>query len=308
MEAIPGESTPGESAPAEPMVERRLAIPGSSLYYRLWPAPGSERVLLLAHGFASNSSRWQGFADATALRGQWNIIAPDLRGHGRSPWRGRLHCGHWVDDFARILDAEGFARAVIGGHCLGANTALRFAARQPQRTSGLVLIEPMVPAALGGRLGRLRRLRGVLPLLALPIRALNALGIRRRRLPVLDLGALDRETRAHMHDSGDTGALVKRYGSIRHDLHYMATAAYVQALGEIVRPLPPLQDISAPALVLLSTGDLFGDPAYTRGVMRTLPSVDIEELPAQHWIPTEQPEAMAAAIESWLGRHEPGPT
>lgn len=289
----------------EPMSERRIAAGGASLYYRLWPAGAGAGAIVLAHGFASNSTRWQTFAETTSIRGTWNIICPDMRGHGRTPWRGRLRSEHWIDDLAAILDAEGLDDAVIGGHCLGANTALRFADRHPDRTRGLALVEPMVPHALGGALGRLRRLRAMPRLLALPVRAANALGLRRHGLPLLDLAALDRETRARIRETGDRGALTRRYGSVRNDLQYMAVAAYLQALAEVVRPLPPLAGLSMPALVLLSSGGLFGDPATTRQALAALPAVAIEDIDAEHWIPTEQPEAMAARIEGWLADRFP---
>lgn len=291
----------------EPMIERRLQRGRAALFYRLWPgAPGAPTLVLL-HGFASNSTRWSGFAMATRLRPAWNILCPDLRGHGHSPWRGRLTSAHWLDDVAAILDAERINRAVIGGHCLGANTALRFARRHPARTRALVLIEPLEPAALGGRLGRLRRLRGLLPWLATPVLAANAIGLYRRHLPVLDLAELDRETRARLAATGDAGELTRRYGSVRLDLGYMATAAYLQALAEVVRPLPDLADVVQPALVLLSSGRLFGDRAHTRATLATLPRARLVELDAEHWIPTEQPERMAASIEDWLSTDGSGP-
>jgi hypothetical protein len=36
--------------------------------------------------------------------------------------------------------------------------------------------------------------------------------------------------------------------------------------------------------------------------MEKLADAEILGLPAEHWIPTEQPEAMRAAIEDWLAR------
>lgn len=286
----------------EPVRERSLEIRGAALFYRLWPASAGRRVLVLIHGFGSNSTRWRAFAETTSLRRDWHILCPDLRGHGHSPWRGRLRSEDWVDDMAAILAHEALDEVVVGGHCLGANVALRFARRYPGQTSGLVLVEPMFAHALGGPLGRVRRLRTLLPWLSLPPRLLNALGLYRRQLPVLDLTALDRETRERLAATGDARVLTERYGSIRNDLRYMPTAAYLQALGEVVRPLPPLAGIHAPALAMLSQGGRFGDPAEARAALEGLPRVEIRELEAEHWIPTEQPEAMAAAIEGWLAK------
>ena len=292
----------------KPMVERRLQRGRASLFYRLWPAttPGAPTLVML-HGFASNSTRWSNFAATTGLRPDWNILCPDLRGHGHSPWRGRLTAEHWLDDLAAVLDAEGIERAAIGGHCLGANTALRFAREHAARTRRLVLVEPLDPTALSGRLARMRRLRGLLPGLAAPVRLANALGLYRRDLPVLDLAALDRETQARLTTSGDTRVLTQRYGSVRHDLRYMALAAYLQALAEVVRPLPALGDVQQPALVLLSSGGLFGDPAHARATLAALPAATVETLDAEHWIPTEQPERMASLIDTWLSMRESAP-
>jgi esterase len=62
-----------------------------------------------------------------------------------------------------ILDAEGFSRAVVGGHCLGANIAVEFAARHPGCISGLVLIEPLPRDPLIGAMRRMVRLNRTPP-------------------------------------------------------------------------------------------------------------------------------------------------
>jgi pimeloyl-ACP methyl ester carboxylesterase len=61
-----------------------------------------------------------------------------------------------------------------------------------------------------------------------------------------------------------------------------------------------LARIGAPALGLLARGGAFTDPRRTRAALAALPRCDIAELEAHHWIPTEQPEAMRAAVERWL--------
>jgi pimeloyl-ACP methyl ester carboxylesterase len=125
---------------------------------------------VLLHGLASNSTRWWDFVARTRLK-DWKILRPDLRGHAGSSDRGRIGMREWCDDLARLLDAEGSERAVIAGHCMGANIALNFCARHPQRTSGLALIEPMPPKALAGSLRRLAWFRFLLKIVANIVRA-----------------------------------------------------------------------------------------------------------------------------------------
>ncbi len=283
------------------MLEKRLNRGRATLFYRLWPAENSRKLLVLCHGLASNGTRWREFAEATAGQRNWNLLCPDLRGHGKSAWRGRIHSEIWCDDLAELLDAEGFEQAVIGGHCLGANLALRFARRYPERTAGLVLVEPMLPPAMGRKMKLLRRCRYLLLLSSFAILGLNALGVSRRELPPLDLTELDKHTREQFRRLGPHAAIRKRYGRPSKDRLYMPTAAYLQALNEVLRPLGGLEDIQAPALALLSSGGLFGDIPITYRALAAMPAVKIVELDAMHWIPTEQPEAMVDAIGQWLG-------
>lgn len=201
----------------------------------------------------------------------------------------------WCDDLVRLLDAEGSERAVIGGHCLGANIALNFFARYPQRTAGLALIEPMPPEALAGSLRRLAWFRFLLFFFALIFRGLNALGIRRRRIEPIDLKQWDKAVR-------NGSANLERYASPLSDLRLTPVAAYLQGLAAVGDPFPDLPAIRCPTLVLVSSKSTLTDPQRTLSIMQAIPGVEIVQLDAEHWIPTEQPEAMCRAIEGWIAR------
>jgi pimeloyl-ACP methyl ester carboxylesterase len=222
-----------------------------------------------------------------------------MRGHGGSLWRGRTGMEIWGDDLAAILDAERYERAVVGGNCLGANFALHFARLHPRRTAGLVLVEPMPLQAQSGLLRRVRWLAPLLQLAAGGIRALNALGLHRRRLPSLDLEALDVASRAAVQR--DPQAISGLYASPLFDLRFMPSAAYLQDLVELWRPVP-LETIAAPVLAIPSTGAHFTDPVLAAQALRALPRVTIEFVEALHWIPTERPREMREAIERWCER------
>src|SRR3989304_2736607 len=182
---------------------RTLRTPdGAVIAYRLWRTGPPRQVLVLVHGLARNMTRWSEFVARTTLRDSWDLLRVDLRGQGLSVHRGRIGMAEWCGDLAAILDAEGYARAVVAGHCLGANIAVEFAARHPGGTSGLVLIEPRLR---GGWTGSRRQSARLPPLFGPAVwllRALNALGIHRRRLAPLDLEELDRGTRAAISAGG----------------------------------------------------------------------------------------------------------
>ncbi len=281
------------------MEEHRLEREGTSLFYRRWPG-AADRTLVMCHGLASNGTRWSEFADLAHEQCDWQILCPDLRGHGRASFRGKLTSRHWMDDLLRMLDHAGCERAVFGGHCLGANLAMRLALHHPDRVSGLVLVEPMLPAALHGALRFIRPIRWLLPALAWPVRMVNALGIHRHELPVLDLSELDRNTRAAMSEQGSHKAMLGRYARPNKDMFYIPIATYLQALYQVLREIGPIERIGHPALALLSGGALLADPDLSRDRLETMPNVHIEQIDALHWIPTEQPEAMTHAIVTFL--------
>ncbi|MBI4245786.1 MAG: alpha/beta hydrolase [Candidatus Rokubacteria bacterium] len=277
----------------------RLTVPdGAVIGYRRWRPGPPRRLLALLHGLASNLTRWSEFVARTGLGATWDIIRPDLRGYGTSLRRGRISMDVWCADLAAILDREARAGVVLAGHCLGANLAAEFALRHPGRAAGLVLIEPMFAEALAGPLRRAAALRPVLGPAVFVIRALNALGLHRRRLRPLDLAALDRETRAAMAASADD-TLRRRYASPWADLAVTPAAVYAQSLIAVSRGLPDLSGLRVPVLALLSTGGALSDPAITARRLAELPDCRIVHLDARHWIPTERPEEMRAAIEAW---------
>lgn len=288
------------SAGMPAMESRYFECNGCRLFYRRWPGERAQPTLVMLHGLASNSTRWRELAEQTSAQIGWQVLCPDLRGHRHSVFRGRLDIGDWVADLVAMLDDAGCERAVIGGHCLGANLALRFALDHPGRVGGVVLVEPMLPGALRGVLRAVRPARWLLPVLAWPVRLLNALGIHRRSLPRLDLTELDRHTRMVMAEHGDSGAILKRYGTPGRDMLYMPVATYLQALYQVLRNIGPIDRLQAPALALLSNGALLADPARTRTLLAAVPDIRIEQFDALHWIPTEQPQAMAEAIERFL--------
>lgn len=277
------------------VVHRRDAV----ISYRVSAAQSPGPAIVLLHGLASNMTRWSEFVERTTLTRRWSVIRVDLRGHGESPTRERVDLERWCDDLVALLDQERRPAAVLIGHSLGAQVALQFAARQPRRTLGVALIDPVFRAALHGRWKLLARLGPVFRLAAVVVRGLNRLGFTRREIEQLDLRALDEKARAALRSPRDTDAFVRRYSSTRADLRSFHTAHYLQELVEMFRPLPAPETIAAPTLVLLSAGGTFADPAESAAIVRRFPNSRLITIDCEHWPLTERPDEVRAAIESW---------
>jgi pimeloyl-ACP methyl ester carboxylesterase len=272
---------------------------GVSLHFRLWRGTQRRPLLVLLHGMASNMTRWSEFVEHTTLKEHFDILRLDLRGHGQSFTRKPIGMEIWARDLATLLDAQGYERAIFVGHSLGANVALWFAARYPQRVAGLVLIDPVLTEALQGGARWLHRLSPLLRLAVAVLRLANRLGLRRRHIPLRDLRQLDEQVREHLLDAGKAADFVKRYTSPRADLRYFPTAHYVKELVEITRPVPGLQELRVPMLALISQAVTFTDTEKTQAALARCPQLQIEMLTAYHWPLTEKPLEVRQAIESW---------
>jgi pimeloyl-ACP methyl ester carboxylesterase len=282
-------------------VEQRLARPGVELAYRVTRGGGpAGRGIVLLHGLASNLSRWSEFVEQTTLPEAGALIRVDLRGHGASTTRGPLSLELWCEDLAALLAAEGLQRAVLVGHSLGAQVALQFAARHAARTEAVVLIDPVFRAALSGRWRLLAQASPLLHAVVTLLRAANALGLRRRLLPPMDLRELDRQARIALQSPDAEAAFIRHYSSATADLQRFRTAHYLQELIELFRPLPPPEATAMPVLVLLSSGATFAALDATRAIARRFPQGRIETIDCHHWPLTERPAQVRALIEDFV--------
>jgi esterase len=273
---------------------------GVIIAYRLWRQGTQSRPLIvLLHGMASNMTRWSEFLQHTTLKNDWDIMRLDLRGHSESLYRGPLNAETWSRDLLELLDAEGYQQALLIGHSLGAQVAIRFAYLHPQRVNGLVLIDPVLGKTSMGVALWGRRIRYLIRGLVLLVRFLNRLGLRRRHIPKRDLWALDEQVRQTLLAKGKSKELVRAYSSPWPDLEQFPTANYLEEVIEMVRPLPPLSAINVPVLVVLSTGVTYMDPAVTRKMITQFENADTVAIDAYHWPLTERPQEVRQTIERW---------
>jgi pimeloyl-ACP methyl ester carboxylesterase len=255
--------------------------------------------VVLLHGLASNLTRWSEFVERSTLADDRDVVRVDLRGHGDSPTRGPVSLELWCDDLLALLDAEGASRAVLVGHSLGAQVALACASRAPRHVAAAVLIDPVFRSALHGRWKWIARAAPLFVAAAAIVRGLNALGLRRRRIPPLDLRALDALARASLGSPQAEAEFIRRYSSTRADLRTFRSAHYLQELVEMFRPVAAPESIAMPALVLLSTGATFADLRQMRQIAARFPRGEVRTIDCHHWPLTERPDEVRRVIETW---------
>jgi len=117
------------------------------LHYVDW-GNADKPPLLLLHGGRDHCRNWDWTAEA--LRDQWHIIAPDLRGHGDSQWSpdGSYTMAGYLYDLAQLIHQQRLAPVTIIAHSLGGNIALRYSGIYPESVARLAAIEGLGPTRM----------------------------------------------------------------------------------------------------------------------------------------------------------------
>lgn len=99
---------------------------------------GAGEALILLHGNGEDGTYF--VHQMEALSGRFRVIAVDTRGHGKSP-RGSapFTIAQFAEDLKDFMDGLGLEKAHLLGFSDGANIALAFAMKYPQRVDRLVL-------------------------------------------------------------------------------------------------------------------------------------------------------------------------
>lgn len=108
------------------------------------PLIKGQRTVMFIHGASNDHSVWALQSRYFAYHG-WNVLAPDLPGHGKSaePLLGTIEdMADWCGAMLRQAHVE---TAAVVGHSMGSLIALELAAGHPREVSKLVLVGTAFP-------------------------------------------------------------------------------------------------------------------------------------------------------------------
>lgn len=247
---------------------------------------GDGPPLVLIHGLGWDHSLWGRELEAYADR--YRVIAPDLRGHGRTDKPDAPYSiAQYAGDVAGLLDALGVARAAILGFSLGGTILMRLAADRPDLVGVAVFAccgAASTPEGEAGTEAMLDRAAG--------------LGAR----------AFAEEQAAAVWSPGWARANPDRVAAFIDWRASMDQAALARAFrsGYGTDHWGHLPGIAVPSLVLAADQDSFCDVSTLQRIAATLPDAVFALITGSgHQISVEQPEQFDRALLPFLDRAWP---
>jgi lipase len=196
-----------------------------------WGEPHAPRVVCL-HGVRNHGRHFAPLA--TELAG-FHVLAPDLLGHGSSPWEPPWDIGAHCDAIRETIGSE---PAFLLGHSFGGRLAFELAAKAPELAPKLVLFDPAILLPGHVALAAAENARKELSFVSFD-------ELVERRFDESQLHFAPRELVAedlapHV-ETGDDGRLRYRY----------CQSAVVAAYGEMASAPPSFDDARVPTLLVL---------------------------------------------------------
>jgi lipase len=196
-----------------------------------WGRPSDPRIVCL-HGVTSHGRHFAKLAEA--LPG-FHVLAPDLLGHGSSPYEPPWDIDAHVEAIVGTVGAE---PAILVGHSFGGRLAFELAARAPKLVPRLVLLDPAVRIGSNVALFAAENARRERSYVSFEE------GIDRRydesQLQRAPRKLVEEELREHLVRS-EEGLYRYRY----------CQSAVVAAYGEMASKPPPFERVRVPTLLIL---------------------------------------------------------
>lgn len=243
---------------------------------------GSGPAVLFAHSLGSDHSIWA--AQKSALAGRRQVVAYDLRGHGRTPATpGAYDFDLLANDALALMDALAIERASFVGISLGGMIGQALALKAPQRLEKLVLADTTAAYPPEARAAWPER-----------IRQIEAAGLAPLVQPTLERWFTAAFRAAHPEVAARIGELIRNTSPTGYIgcCHAIAALDFAARLGEI----------RVPTLVLVGEEDAGTPPALAAALAAGIPGARLEIIPdAAHLSCVEQADAFNRLLLEFLG-------
>lgn len=254
-----------------------------------------DRPVLMLHGWPDTARLWRNQIPSLVDSG-FRVIAPDLRGFGRSAKPGAVESyriSESVADMAAILDDADVESVDLVGHDWGALVAWAFALRHPDRVRSLTALSVGHPSSFDSA--------GLAQLQASWYRLLFQFDVAEELLSGNDWAFFRRLTGGHP-ETHEWIANLSRPGGLTSSLAWYRANSHPRRL---LAPRRPLPDCQAPTLGVWSDRDFaLTERQMAESEKHVAAEWEYHRIEgASHWIPLDAPDQLNSLLVEWLARH-----
>lgn len=253
--------------------------------------------LLLLHGLADHALVWSSLGDY--LSSNYQVIAPDLRGHGESskPATG-YHFQDYIGDLRALINHLGWTQAHILGHSWSAKIAAIWATQQPEVFKSLILVDPFFIDKMPSWI------RITFPIL---YQVLPFLKITRSFDSYQSIEAIARQLKQYKGWSNLQQEVFKNAIEQKADGSWSSkfTLSARQEIFEDVMGFAGLtKTLDIPSLLILPQQGLNRTAWQIQSYKKYLTSLEIKKIPGNHWAFLGEPESFNQAVAEFLSVQE----
>lgn len=249
------------------------------------PFDPNRPTVIFLHGVLNDHSVWILQTRSLAHHG-WNVLAPDLPGHGHSAGEPPASVEAAADFVLALMDAAGVDKAALVGHSFGALIALEAAARSPERVSHLVLVGVAFPMTVSPVLLEAS--------LNHPQKAIAMVNIFSHSTLAPPPSALGPGTWLY----GGSRALMRRVLASNRRVNLFHTG--FKACDGYTGGDAAMARVSAPTLFILGEQDQMTQPKAARSLVRAAQHGRVVTVHGGHQMMLEAPDAVLDAVRDFL--------
>jgi len=237
--------------------------------------------LVLLHGWSADGLS---YALQVPLAYKYQLILPDLRGHGRSPKPKTLcHPSLLAADINQLLEKLGIEKAIIGGGSFGGLVALQFVLDYPQKVEALILSDTTSNSAV------------VVPFMDMMLPVLSGQNaVETLRNMISKLAKVSGMTKTPV------GAMMMQSALERFaDIDPISLLEVSKGMKD-VDLTERLSEIKVPTLIIGGKKDIIIPLKYTEGLHRGISGSECVVIKADHGTPFFRPDEWNQAVQKFL--------
>ena len=262
----------------------RIGLNDFDMYYS---SSGSGHPVALLHGFPLDHTMWK--AQIDELSKDHRVIAPDLRGHGRSQATpGPYTMDLLASDVNTLLDRLGLGPVVLGGLSMGGYAAFAFARQYPNRVKALILADTKAEADTPEAQARREEQ-------AQSVLKDGPRGLVDQMIVKMFTGKT----------STSNPALVERLRNMMESTSPTGIAGALRGMARRPDSTPLLRSMRVPTLIIVGREDSLTTVSDAEKMANSIPGSQLVVIPeAAHLTTMEKPSEVNSAIRRFLQRVE----